>query len=126
MSNRHTPGPWRLETDYAGRAYRIKAEAMPEWKDCWPATSSEGRVFVCEFKHYEFKGNRDYSETGQALLAEVNNANAALIAAAPEMLTVIKNAFAYLDATGLEGREDEQQLHAELAAAIAKAEGRTE
>ena len=48
-----------------------------------------------------------------------HGANAALIAAAPDLLAACHAALAYLDA------EDSAGLVAEIAAAVAKAEGRT-
>ena len=77
--------------------------------------------------HYEDGTKTIRSETTNYWIATMDSwdvavdhgANAALIAAAPDLLAACNAALAYLDA------EDSAGLVAEIAAAVAKAEGRT-
>lgn len=79
------------------------------------------------------KSPDDYVIFGMGMeLADINNggpdtakANAALIAAAPEMLKALKGIAAYLESCGGEPEDPEVQAAAHARTVIAKAEGRT-
>lgn len=106
-TTKHTPGPW----------YQDRAHTLRIWADD-PATPNEAWLIA------------DAALTGSV---DTDNANARLIAAAPELLEACKAAFAKLEAWDI----DWDRLHNDsaykpefsaetqaLRAAIAKAEGR--
>lgn len=92
MEKKHTPGPWDYGEDRLGRK-RVFAQ---------------NREIVRALSRH---GNRTLSKTER-------DANANLIAAAPELLAMLKMAQLWLD---VDGRYDMQGINA----AIAKAEGRS-
>lgn len=96
--SKHTPGPWEVCED-DGRDVSIRPTYGAE--GFASAASVNPQLFVAIAK---VRLNQDFLPH-----------NAALIAAAPELLEAIKN---YIDDVGVEDRE-------QLAALIAKAEGRS-
>jgi hypothetical protein len=92
----HTPGPWRIE----------ERNGM--------AANQYGR-FNVSASHYSRPGVID----GRDCVVEVRDeANARLIAAAPDLLEALKNLVAFLD------DQDNFKFTEEARAAIAKAEGK--
>jgi hypothetical protein len=87
-----TPGPWQVVRDDEGDTY---IQAVADYPDDW---------FVARV-----------SENNGALAA-----NADLLAAAPELLVALKEAKAWLDASGF----GEGAMMSRVVAAIARAEGR--
>lgn len=98
MSN-HTPGPWGIN---GGKTYTNEISAK----------SPRGKIWVIA------------RTTGSKVGREQDNANAHLIAAAPELLAALKLALSFVPAftTADFGAEAARQIRA----AIAKAEGRAE
>lgn len=95
---KHTPGPWRA-WDPEGRG-----------GDAIPIIDSHGAMFAAV----------EAIDITDEQAHEQQQANAQLIVAAPDLLAACNAALAYLDA------EDSAGLVAEIAAAVAKAEGRME
>lgn len=110
--SKHTPGPWAIQMD--GRDTRVVREA----DGLKSYVASLGEIWLCE----EHGGTVD--------------ANAALIAAAPDLLAALKALLAHANAYSDEMRErgygsmelgesaDSASLAGMARAAIAKAEGR--
>lgn len=94
----YTPGPWRA-FDPEGRG-----------GDAIPIIDAQGVMFAAV----------EAIDITDEQAHERQQANARLIVAAPDLLAACNAALAYLDA------EDSAGLVAEIAAAVAKAEGRTE
>ena len=93
---KHTPGPWV--------------------RDCWDILGNDGKDgtgHVCEISRPN-SGDEFYWREGEA------DANARLIAAAPDMLEALKYAYNYLGGFGLEGEPGCKRI----IAVINKAEGR--
>ena len=106
---KHTPGPWTLHPGAGKKSERyIWREAPYPGGQCvaavYPGITGEDERAL------------DYPWSSRQ---EAADANAALIAAAPDLLAACHAALAYLD------DEDSAGLVAEIAAAVAKAEGRT-
>ena len=97
MEAKHTPGPWKLNTD-----------GDTGMNDSGCILDSIGHVIVTDI-YGTFKNGRT---TGEA------EANARLIAAAPEMLEALYQALARLEAAGLEDTTTDI-----IKTAIAKATG---
>ena len=97
MSEKHTPGPWKVYDD----------------GDMWIAPSDGDAPIVC-----------DICPHGEEFVYSLeDDANAHLIAAAPELLEALKVAQAWIadESCPCEGCE---AVNDQIAAAIAKAEGR--
>ncbi len=119
----HTPGPWVAES-YNGKDWEIKSENMPSYRQIVPTCSDsvEAKVYVCTFKRSEYSSSRDYNEAGQKLLSETNAANARLIAAAPDMLVMLKASLYFAESVNQEGH---YRFTQDLRDLIAKADGRS-
>lgn len=101
MNAQHTPGPWHVWPD---SFERFGPEETP---DVYVGNASEHSALILS----------------QGLPGQVE-ANARLIAAAPEMLTALRDAENWLGELDAGPDTGAQALIAELRAAIAKAEGR--
>lgn len=99
LSNTHTPGPWHLGLSQSGRRF---------------VYSSRGEQPLMP--------NVKLNKTGVTREME---ANARLIAAAPEMLEALKSAENFVDDHSEESYAAGQTLLARIRAAISKAEGRS-
>lgn len=113
--SKSTPGPWRV----AGT--KIEADGMPTFKELNPECSDdpELRVPVCR----QWSSNDHHTEESRKLLREINEANANLIAAAPELLEALRRL------VDVASERSEDSLAAAIDQAddvIAKAEGRKE
>jgi len=120
MGSKHTPGPWSVKNDYDERHIviaNIDGEIFPD------GTTSYSYDFVCD----------TYGGDYESASCDVANANARLIAAAPDMLEVLKEIRAII-ADGaligfqpLEGDWAERlyRSQAKSSAAVKKAEGRS-
>lgn len=107
---KHTPGPWNVE-HIPGIDMGATAEITAPCED--GGTPFDGRsIIVAQVWKTNDETRWSDDETAQA--------NARLMAAAPDLLAACNAALAYLDA------EDSAGLVAEIAAAVARAEGRTE
>lgn len=109
MSSKHTPGPWRVE-----------AGTTLVWGEC----------LIAEDGSIENLGIpvADACNTprswGRIILDDEKEANARLIAAAPELLAALKWAVAKLNCEPFEwADEDDANAHEAAIAAIAKAKG---
>ncbi len=109
--SKHTPGPWF--TDFDWQAPAIEAGTKSPYKYVALVTKDE---------------TTPVAEVASAPLSEVQKANARLIAAAPDLLEMLKEAYNHLDYCGFGDsweREYAQKakLDKRISAAIAKAEG---
>jgi hypothetical protein len=113
MEAKHTPGPWKAETLYYN--LRISAERIP--------VVGNGEFFIAEMKCDGGSGDNPYAFT----LAEAQ-ANAQLIAAAPDLLEALEGLYEHCPMFRREWREGEidEKANAAMKAglqAIAKAKG---
>jgi hypothetical protein len=100
--SKHTPGPWRVVTPESGRVF-VRTKYMEFVADCSIRVGPGNPSHAPEWR------------------GEVE-ANAALIAAAPELLQACKDAYAYLETVSGEPSEAEVQLAFKLKRAIAEGE----
>ncbi len=103
----HTPGPWEVKPE---------GEILRVWEAQRPV--SVGIADVCINRSIEAKGP-----------SEIEHANAHLIAAAPDLLTALKDAVAQVNCTVPLDWEDMNLKYPNVKkweAAIARAEGRTD
>ena len=100
----HTPGPWTVwgMSSNDGEA-EVVSNADGSKAICWTADT--------------YNEDKDRGET-----TSEDKANAHLIAAAPELLAVLKDLWGWEDVI----EEWDKELHGQMRAAIAKAEGRSE
>lgn len=113
MSAKHTPGPWRVVRT------RIGTHISPGPSYASYACIVEPLGLQVYGKDWRF-GVHDRPES------EYINGNAALIAAAPELLAACQAVLSWNHATGgFCTREDDRDVLAPLLAAVAKAEGRS-
>ena len=79
MSTKHTPGPWIVEKhNLSFGRYTIKSNFMPLYEDIWPLHPKNGNpIFIATTQSTDHEGD-------SARLDLINEANARLIAAAPE------------------------------------------
>ena len=125
--NEHTPGPW-LITEPRSTSREIVADVYSRKMAKWRAENPGNRghyfkgVDICTINvNWNGGGNVFGPTDGLIDMGEIN-ANANLIAAAPELLNACRMLFRGLDATWIETAEG--RVVTEVAcAAIAKAEG---
>ena len=110
MSNEHTPGPWSKAEKLNGLWWHISSEYTVGGKH----TASGRQAIACV--HGE-------SKKGSLAYAEMFEANARLIAAAPELLEALLIARDHIDMAELEISHWKDA--AKIRAAIAKATGAT-
>lgn len=103
MANKHTPGPWLMDRNnvHTGTIATVHHCLGNDWADIW---------------------SDKWMETGMG--EEVQEANARLITAAPELLEALAEALAFCEANTF-GGDDAAALIAKARAAIAKATGNT-
>ena len=110
MSKR-TPGPWTYESDHTHRQYNVRMLAH------MIATHDEAK-HICTINNLprHVRANRD---------PQIAEANARLIAAAPDLLAALKEVVRHLDYNGVldEGNQAHAQPRRAIRLAIAKAEG---
>lgn len=107
MQTKHTPGPWEVELDVV--------------------RDGDINVFAPDLHPIAMIDCREHPDDDDDPPREVALANAYLISAAPELLTVLKAAIEHLEYCGYGDRwerEISRDLPALLNAAVAKAEGR--
>lgn len=102
---KHTPGPWTAEDTTEGNTREIQ------------------RFHDCELGFQIWAKQRIAFTERQNVGADVEAANARLIAAAPELLAACKRAEASAWLVATSGNADAVAIHEELRTAIAKAEG---
>jgi post-segregation antitoxin (ccd killing protein) len=112
---KHTAGPWM-------------AADGPSSVVGWPVVGPMGRS-ICNVSWMPKKAYPDVSDTDYAAFNAECEANARLIAAAPELLTALKRQQANISRwleTGIPADpEESKSISGQIDAAIAKAEGRT-
>lgn len=111
MTNaKHTPGPWTYEGDHTHRQFNIRMLGH------LIGTRDEAK-HICTVNNLppHVLANRD------AVTAE---ANARLIAAAPELLAALESAQAWIARAGYTDRDKWQSVQEQARAAIAKAKGK--
>ena len=142
MKTKHTPGPWKLElVRWAESApisgFGISAEGKTPWLCSAGASERANHCTVVADEHIEQGVTTGFS-------ASEAEANARLIAAAPELLAALSGMIGLLDANayalacklGTQGHDDEPEPESidgfnrnprieRARATIAKAEGRT-
>lgn len=127
MSTKHTPAPWTF-SPFFGTPEKI-AEMRKFNMEPTRAQTNEGQVFIMAADtrvalvdaHTKFKRGEGYKG-----VCEERDANARLIAAAPELLEALKNILAFMDKV-VPPRDDEADgpMISAARAAIAKATGET-
>lgn len=105
----HTPGPWESSFDARESGHVIRMGEAIETPWSFPSEQ------IIRYEHSLYPTDPD--DADQFALAE---ANARLIAAAPDLLTACKSAQEYLSGAMGEGA---REVFAELTAAIARATG---
>lgn len=105
----HTPGPWFLYTDQVAPPTILAGEQV------------ESPFGVCTEAGDEIASVWCGSSVGHEISVDEANANAQLLAAAPDMLSAIRSSLGSLEAEFGKGRAEVN--FPELYAAIAKAEG---
>jgi hypothetical protein len=116
--SKHTPGPWRHESHASDeRGTGVIWSHAGEWTEACP----NGRV-VAEVRYYEGEHRAWRGATGEEF-----EANARLIAAAPELLDALNHAIAIIECAGLASSElpAVRDGIAKARAAIAKAGGQS-
>lgn len=134
---KHTPGPWKFE-DVSGSGLQIfapipfKAECGEfVLKDCYQPTFSmaEKRVGTASKSHpegYPMIAYETWLQFPEKRWNEMQEANARLMAAAPDLLEACKNTLEYFETTNFcQCGEECGCIVGEMRRAIAKAEGRS-
>lgn len=108
---KHTPGPWKVaHSGYANTPFVVYAgERAPEFESAYPLTHCE---WIAEVKH-------DESE-----MHDVQQADARLITAAPDLLDALKQAHRYLFTDAGPDAVDRGELATQIETAMTKAEAR--
>ena len=111
--SKHTPGPWKTDIRSGIAVVYFGPENTEACIDGIPNNRR-----LAEF-HGEY-----HEDMGCWKLGPCDESNACLIAAAPELLEVLKHAERYLQGNGAGGHFEESDVVGVIQVAIAKAEGR--
>lgn len=124
MKTQHTPGPWNLQTQSTFDNCGIKAEVtLPGSKEKGWLTIAECNYdlmikAISATQHDHHKRSNDV-----AFLRSLSEANAHLIAAAPELLSACEYAFECLSKLTMNTGDLGDQAYQALESAIKKAKG---
>lgn len=122
MNTKHTPGPWTLHPCNDGRPQAVDMGHEGESFVAWTFTVGKGETIVADCSAYS-NGNRGRGYRRASTRGEVE-ANARLIAAAPDLLEALQKVLAFAE-TPVSMSADHDGILAEVRAAIAKATGET-
>lgn len=124
----HTMGPWKVGWQELGtKRYPtgIESDHAPRWSEFYSKEPSGQRINICQFKHAD---DLDFGSAGNQKLKAFNEANANLIAAAPEMLDILEQITKMIDQDSTGGQTYDSFVYAsgiqtKIDQVIAKARG---